>query len=61
MQITHFNTVCVPVSTGTLKGDKLFKMPSNSISGGVNFQNFLGACPQTPSVSVLHMPVVGLH
>ena len=49
MQIMHFKSF-VPVSTGTSKVDKLLKMPSDSISEGVIFQNFLGACPQTPLV-----------
>ena len=48
MQIIHFKKFSVPVSTGTSKVDKLLKMPSDSISEGVIFQNFLGACPQTP-------------
>ena len=48
MQIIHFKKFSVPVFTGTLKIDKLLKMPSDSISEGVIFQNFLGACPQIP-------------
>ena len=36
------------MSTGALKGDELLNMPSDLISEGVIFQNFLGACPQTP-------------
>ena len=39
---------CVSVSTGTSKVDKLLKMPPDSISEGVIFHIFLGACPQTP-------------
>ena len=50
MQIIHFKKFSVPVSTGTSKVDKLLKMPSDSISEGVIFQNYLGACPQTPLV-----------
>ena len=49
MQIIHFKTFCVPVSTGTPKVDKLLKMPSDSISEGVIFQNFLGGhAPRPP-------------
>ena len=48
MQIIHFKKFCVPVSIGRSKLDKLLKMPSDSISEGVIFQNFLGACPETP-------------
>ena len=40
MQIIHFKKFCVPVSTGTSKVDKLLKMPPDSISEGVIFQNF---------------------
>ena len=47
MQIIHYKTFSVPVSTGTSKVDKLLKMPSGSISEGVIFQNFLGGMPQT--------------
>ena len=50
MQIIHFKKFSIPVSTGTSKADKLLKMPSDSISEGVIFQNFLGACPQTTLV-----------
>ena len=42
MQIIYFRKFCLPVSTRTLKGDNLLKVPSDSISGGVIFQNFLG-------------------
>ena len=42
MQIIHFKKFCVPVSTGTSKVDELLKMPSDSISEGVIFQNLLG-------------------
>ena len=48
MQIIHFKKLSVPVSTGTSKVDKLLKVPSDSISEGVIFQNFLGGMPQTP-------------
>ena len=42
MQIIYFKKLCVPVSTGTSKVDKLLKMPSHSISEGAIFQNILG-------------------
>ena len=45
MQIIHFKTFCVPVSTGTSKVDKLLKMPQDLISEGVIFQNFPGGMP----------------
>ena len=58
MQIIHFKKFSVSVSTGTSKVDKLLKIPSDSISEGVDFQNFLGGMPpDPPSVShacVLH-------
>ena len=58
MQIIHFRKFSVPVSTGTSKVDKLLKMPSDSISEGVVFQNFLGGMPpDPPSVGMLCMPV----
>ena len=31
-------------------GDKSLKMPSDSISESVIFQNFLGACPRPPNI-----------
>ena len=46
--IQHFKTFHIPVSTGALKGVKSLKMPSDSTSESVIFQNFLGECPQTP-------------
>ena len=46
----HFKKFCVPMSTGTLKVDKLLKMPSDSISEGVIFQNFPGGMPPDPLV-----------
>ena len=49
MQIIHFEKFSVPMSTGTSKVYKLLKMPPDSISEGVIFQNFPGACPQTLS------------
>ena len=62
MQIIHFKKFSVPVSTGTSKVDKLLKMPSNSISEGVIFQNFLGGMPpDPPSAGMLHMPVCFAH
>ena len=62
MQIIHFKKFSVPVSTGTSKVDKLLKMPSDSISEGVIFQNFLGGhAPRPPSVGMLHMPVCFAH
>ena len=49
MQIIHFKKFSVPVPTGTSKVDKLLKMPSDSISEGVIFQNFLGGhAPRPP-------------
>ena len=50
MQIIHFKKFYVPVSTRTAKVDKLLKMPSDSISEGVIFQNFLGGMPPDPLV-----------
>ena len=61
MQIIHFKTFSVPVSTGTSKVDKLLKMPSDSISEGVVFQNFLGAPQTPPCVGMLCMPVCFAH
>ena len=49
MQIIHFKKFCVPVSIVTSEVDKLLKMPLDSISEGVIFQNFPGACPRSPS------------
>ena len=48
MQIIHFKKFCVPVSTGTSKGDKLLKMLPNSISEGEIFQNSPGDMPPDP-------------
>ena len=48
MQLIQFKKFSVPVSTGTSKVDKLLKMPSDSISEGVIFQNFLGGMPPDP-------------
>ena len=59
MQIIHFKKFCVPVSTGTSKVDKLLKMPPDSISEGVIFQNFPGGMPQTPCC-VLHTMSVNM-
>ena len=50
MRIIHFKKFCVPVSTGTTKGDKLLKIPSDLISDGVIFQTFLGGMPPDPLV-----------
>ena len=50
MQIIHFKKFSVPVCTGTLKVDKLLKMPSDSISEGVIFQNSLGGHTPDPLV-----------
>ena len=47
MQITYFKNFSMPVSTATSKVDKLLKMPSDSISEGVIFQNFLEGMTQT--------------
>ena len=54
MQITHFKKFSVPVSTETSKGDKLLKLPSDSISEGVIFQNFLGGMPPDPPSAFAH-------
>ena len=49
MQIIQFKKFSVPASTETSKVDKLLKMPSDSISEGVIFQNFLGGhAPRPP-------------
>ena len=62
MQIIHFKKFSVPVSTGTSKVDKLLKMPTDSISEGVIFQNFLGGMPpDPPSAGMLRMPVCFAH
>ena len=50
MQIIQFNTFPVPVSAGTSKVDKSLKIPSDSISEGIIFQNFLGDIPPDPLV-----------
>ena len=52
LQIIHFKKLCVPVSTGTSKVDKLLKMSQDSISEGAIFQNFLGAYPRPPSAGI---------
>ena len=52
----------VLVSTGTSKGDKSLKVPSDSISEGVIFQTFLeGMSPDPPSVGMLCIPVNFTH
>ena len=56
----HFK-FSVPVSTGTSKVDKLLKMPSDSISEGVIFQNFLGGMPPDPQCWHVHVPVCFAH
>ena len=48
MQIIHFKKFSLPVFTGTSKVDELLKIPSDSISEGVIFQNFLGGMPPDP-------------
>ena len=56
MQIIHFKKFSVPVSTaaGTSKIDKSLKMPPDSITEGVIFQNFLeGMPPDPPSAGML--------
>ena len=50
MQITHFKKLHVPLSTGTSKIDKSLKMPANSTSEGVIFQNYPGGMPPDPLV-----------
>ena len=52
MQIMHFKNFDVPVSTGTSKGDKSLKVPLDSISEGIIFQNFLEGMPPDPLVLV---------
>ena len=53
-----FKKFSVTLSTGTSKVDKLLKMPSDSISEGVIFQNFMGGMPlDSPSAGMLRMPV----
>ena len=60
--IAIFKKFCVPVFTGALKGDQLLKMPSDSISESVIFQNFLGGqAPDPPSVGMLCMLVCFAH
>ena len=63
MQIIHFKKFCVPASTGTSKGDKLLKIPSDSISDGVMFKNFLrGICmPKNPLVLACFACLCALH
>ena len=62
MQIIQIRKFSVPVSTGTSKVDKLLKIPSDSISEGVIFQNFLGGhAPRPPSADMLRMPVCFAH
>ena len=65
MQIIHFKKFSIPVSTETSKIDKLLKMPSDSISEGIIFQNFLGGMPPNgpdpPSAGMLCMPVYFTH
>ena len=45
MQIIHFKKFCILVCTGISKGDKLLKIPTDLISDGVIFQNFLEGMP----------------
>ena len=52
---------CVPVSTGTSKGNKLLKLPSDSISDSVIFQNIMRAMPPDPLVLACKMPVCFTH
>ena len=49
------------MSTGTLKVYKLLKMPSDSISEGVIFQNFLGGMPPDPLVLACFACLCALH
>ena len=56
--IATFEKFCIPMSTEALKGDQSLKMPSDSISEDVIFQNFLGGhAPDPPSIGMLDMPV----
>ena len=62
MQIIHFKKFSVPVSIGASKVDKFLKMPPDSISGSVIFQNFLGGMPPDPPIAgMLCMPVRFAH
>ena len=62
IQIIDFKKFSIPVSTGTSKVDKLLKMPSDSISEGVIFQNFLGGhAPDPLSAGMLHIPLCFAH
>ena len=58
MQKIHFK-FSVPVSTGTSKGDKLLKMPLDSISDSLI--SSWGACPQTSLVLVCFTCLCALH
>ena len=61
MQIIHFKTFSVSVSTGTSKVDKLLKMSSDSISEGGIFQNFLRGIPPDPLVLAFFACLCALH
>ena len=62
MQIIQFKMFYVPVSAGISNIDKLLKMPSDSISEGIIFQNFLrGAYPQTSLVLACLTCLYALH
>ena len=50
----HYKKFSVPVSTGLYKIDKLLNIPSDSLSEGVIFQNFLGSMPSDPLVLFAH-------
>ena len=49
------------MSTGTSKGDKLLKTPSDSISYSVIFQNFPGGMPPDPLVLAYFICLCALH
>ena len=51
----------VPVSTETSKGDKLLKMPLDSISGSLISSCMGGMPPDLPSIGMLYIPVCFTH
>ena len=61
IQIIHLIIFCVRVSTGASKGDKLLKMPSDSISDGIIFQSFLGGMPPDLLVLACFVSPCALH
>ena len=62
IQIMHFEKFYVATMlTGALKGDKSLKMPSDSILGGVIFQNFLRVLILTSPKSTILTNLVASH